>query len=88
MNAHSPEPWILAKSGVSIDAGRTRIRQEASLDREELRANARRIVAAVNACAGIPSEDLEQSASLDAYRRLIKLSFLADGAAAPLEGRS
>lgn len=37
---HSPAPWVLNKSGVSVDAGMTRIRQEASADRDELKANA------------------------------------------------
>jgi len=37
---HSPAPWMLNKSGVSVDAGMTRIRQEASADRDELKANA------------------------------------------------
>lgn len=46
MAAYSPAPWILAKSGVSVDAGATRIRMEASADREEIKANARLIAAA------------------------------------------
>lgn len=43
---YSPGPWVLAKSGVSVDAGATRIRMEASADREEIKANARLIAAA------------------------------------------
>lgn len=85
---HSPEPWTLAKSGVSVDAGSVRIRQEPGAPREELAANARRLAACVNACAGISTEDLEKAASLDPYSRLIQVSYVADQAAASLEGRS
>jgi hypothetical protein len=38
------EEWVVAKSGVSVDAGRaTRIRQEAGCPRDELQARARLI---------------------------------------------
>lgn len=45
---HSPGPWVVAKSGVSVDAGHLgpRIRQESTGPREVLEANARLIAAA------------------------------------------
>ena len=52
---------------------------------EHLDDRARRIVAALNAVAGIPTEDLEKLCLLGPYLRLIKLSRLADRQAAPLE---
>lgn len=53
--------------------------------KEHLDDRARRIVAALNAVAGIPTEDLEKLSLLGPYLRLIKLSHLADRQAAPLE---
>ena len=48
MAKHSPGPWVVAKSGVSVDAGHNgpRIRQESTGLREVLEANARLIAAA------------------------------------------
>ena len=43
---YSTGPWVLAKSGISVDAGNIRIRQEAGGTREEREANARLIAAA------------------------------------------
>ncbi len=84
--AHSPEPWTVSRSGVSVDAGNVRIRQEAGAPREELAANARRIAACVNACAGIATCDLESISALPDYLRLLKLSYLADRNASVMEG--
>lgn len=67
---HSPPPWVVAKSGVSVDAGAgsmeaTRIRQERGAPQEVLEANARLIAAApdllaairrVLACGGVRSD--------------------------------
>lgn len=47
MNGFSPGPWVIAKSGVSVDAGMIRIRQEATGAHDDVRkANARLIAAA------------------------------------------
>lgn len=43
---HSPGPWTVATSGVSVDAGAIRIRQEAGGSRDERAANAKLIAAA------------------------------------------
>lgn len=43
---YSPGPWTVTESGLSVDAGHTRIRQEAVGPREEREANARLISAA------------------------------------------
>lgn len=53
---------------------------------EHLDDRARRIVAALNAVAGIPTEDLEQLAAFEDYLRLLKLSCLADRQASTMEG--
>lgn len=54
MKNHTPGPWAVAKSGVSVDAGRaTRIRMEAGADREELKANATLIAAAPDLLASL-----------------------------------
>lgn len=52
---------------------------------EHLDDRARRIVASLNAVAGIPTGDLEKLSLLGDYLRLLKLSHLADRQAAPLE---
>ncbi len=97
---HTPTPWCLRPAPAScVD-----IVTPATLDRPSagsiarvragsggipVEANACRIVACVNACEGIGTDDLEKAAALDPYRRLIKLSFLASALAAePLESRS
>jgi hypothetical protein len=46
MNKHTPGPWSLTKSGVSVDAGKIRIRMEAGGQTDEIKANARLIAAA------------------------------------------
>lgn len=53
---------------------------------EHLDDRARRIVAALNAVAGIPTQDLEKLSHLADYLRLLKLSHLADRQAATMEG--
>ena len=53
MTAHAPGPWVVAKSGVSVDAGLTRIRQENAGPREVLAANARLIAAAPELLAAL-----------------------------------
>jgi len=53
---------------------------------EHLDDRARRTVASLNACAGIPTEDLEKLSLLGDYLRLLKLSHLADRQAATMEG--
>jgi hypothetical protein len=60
--------------------------QELEGEREEALATARRAVACVSVCAGIPTEDLERVAALESYLRLLKLSCLADQQAATFEG--
>lgn len=62
---HSPEPWELGYYGTVRDAsGRVILAspEDASDD------NLRRLVACVNACAGIPTEDLES-------RKVVPLNF-------------
>ena len=59
---HTPEPWRVApgadyQSGLTVDAGARGYVCDTGLGDEPL-ANARRIVACVNACAGIPTEKL------------------------------
>jgi hypothetical protein len=46
MSKHTPGPWTVTKSGVSVDAGMIRIRMEASGWTDEVKANARLIAAA------------------------------------------
>lgn len=53
---------------------------------EHLDDRARRIVAALNAVAGISTEDLEKLSAFCPYIRLLKLSALADRQAATMEG--
>ncbi len=53
---------------------------------EHLDDRARRIVASLNAVAGIPTEDLEKLSVFEDYLRLLKLSCLADRQAATMEG--
>ena len=70
---HSPEPWeqqgvFIVVNGISIHEARQRKQYEGSPRYPELlqqdEANARRIVACVNACAGIPTEVLEDVTGL------------------------
>jgi hypothetical protein len=65
---HTPEPWELSENGLSIfgpppdEWGITwlHLYSGGGISDEEQRANARRIVACVNACKGISTEELER----------------------------
>lgn len=61
---HTPEPWLVSKRTVfALNERGTNIFsalvQDAHTSTEELEANARRIVACINACAGFSIEELE-----------------------------
>lgn len=61
---HTPEPWLVSKRTVFALNERgtnifSAILQDVHTSTEELEANARRIVACVNACAGFSIEELE-----------------------------
>lgn len=63
MSGHSPEPWKFSidadgRVNIFVDDGRVVTLCHARLRPED----ARRIVACVNACAAIPTEDLEKDA--------------------------
>ncbi len=74
--SHTPEPWFIFRNGHCIGGPHEQGPQDQSAQEtagiatcgvrrrtdEEIEANARRIVACVNACAGIPTEDLEHAA--------------------------
>ena len=64
MSGHSPEPWkfstdVDGRVNIFVDDGRTVTLCHARLRPED----ARRIVACVNACAAIPTEELEKAAA-------------------------
>lgn len=86
MGKHTQEPWKLYRNDQSVgDANGFAVcdvwpRGDDGMASEEGKANARRIVACVNACEGIPTEDLEQSP-----RRMFH--FLADFASCEIEKR-
>ena len=72
MSKHTPEPWVMSTKANGnwwhISAGNQAIAavHAASKKRNEpyasmFEANARRIIACVNACAGLPTEQLESS---------------------------
>ena len=75
MSGHTKEPWRVTADGFIASSGfvpiRTPFREGAfktgpgrsDHSDELLDANARRIVACVNACAAIPTEDLEKAAA-------------------------
>ena len=82
---HTPEPWDI---GVSADNGLPCVDKVGSVfveicecwgevdDKEETeqsQANARRIVACINACAGIPTEDLEDAAGEETQWQRLEL---------------
>lgn len=63
---HTPEPWEVCAFGIGLHANNIPICQfhnKLGDDFPNCEANARRIVACVNACAGIPNEDLEMDNS-------------------------
>ena len=66
---HTPEPWLVSKRTVFALNERgtnifSAIVQDAHTSTEELEANARRIVACVNACAGISTVELDMDNSM------------------------
>lgn len=64
-----------------------RLEGDAAYAEEEIEANARRVIALVNACEGIPTEDLERVAARFPTDRAATLRYLADVAnRAALEG--
>lgn len=73
VNEHTKEPWHVFKYGVQSENNWTIAITDTKLNNGE--ANARRIVACVNACAGIQEENLHTmqtaSKSLDAWKQLI-----------------
>jgi hypothetical protein len=87
MDDHTPEPWV-AQLGY---AGPVQTVFVSAPDRDGFRAwtdaDARRIVAAVNACAGIPTKDLETAAANPGgpHCRLSWLAWLADRLSRELE---
>lgn len=78
---HTPEPWH-AVPGANLTL--LAVGDAASITRERQlggvlsAADARRIVACINACAGIPTEELEGASALSGRHRL---EMLADSAA-------
>lgn len=66
---HTQEPWkfIDVIGGCSVYAGRREVLRYSFSPDAENKANARRIVACVNACAGIPTDDLEMSPHLGIF---------------------
>ncbi len=62
MDKHTPGPWLYSDDGkniISMDDEANENFVVAILDGPDKIANAQRIVACVNACEGIPNEDLE-----------------------------
>ena len=66
MSKHTPEPWKLCRNDQSVGDARGYAvcdvwpRGDDQLASEEGKDNARRIVACVNACRGLPTDELEQ----------------------------
>jgi len=82
---YSTGPWVLAKSGISVDAGNIRIRQEAGGTREEREANARLIAAAPDllaACAEfVRKVECGEARSIRSYRQMKAAIAKAEGGA-------
>jgi hypothetical protein len=57
---HTPEPWTAKGYTLHAADGRRLNNDYTRVSVDEMRANARRIVACVNALAGIPTEALEE----------------------------
>ena len=55
---HSPEPWVRGTDGLICDANGEYICDTCGTSLPEGEENQKRIVACVNACAGIPTADL------------------------------
>lgn len=61
MGQHTPEPWILDGNCVAAESDQLNKGYYTAIGRGPDRdGNARRIVACVNACRGLPTEELEQ----------------------------
>ena len=65
---HTPEPWISEGSFIGIPNGKGTFYMStlSGINQERREADARRIVACVNACAGLSTEFLEQIDSIQA----------------------
>lgn len=63
MSEHTPEPWAIAEAFGGLIPIWSRVKWITNIHAvpEESSNNARRIVACVNACAGIPTETLENA---------------------------
>ena len=86
-NNHTPEPWHLCevenetgriKHLVPVDAEKMSLLTIVENDQATFAAiynddDARRIIACVNACEGIPTDALERSKSLDEFMRSMKV---------------
>ena len=61
MSEHTPEPWRAEEASIYRDAGQALVVDCGVVHRSkgERHANARRVVATINACAGIATEVLE-----------------------------
>lgn len=70
---HTPEPWKLYRNDQSVgDAVGHAVcdvwpRGDDKIASEEGKANARRIVACVNACRGLPTDEMEKSGLASAF---------------------
>jgi len=79
MSDHTPEPWRLYPPGACVPHYDVRERivsdcpSGRSVSDPISEADARRIVACVNACAGIPTEALEAGAVREALDLLVRL---------------
>lgn len=87
--SHSPEPWILDEElwGGRDANGRKIFSKQRHSDVEQetevAKANRRRIVACINACAGIDTRSLEMCAAAESAsprERLRQLALLAEAA--------
>lgn len=97
MSKHTPEPWVMSTKADGnwwhISAGNQAIAavHAASKKRNEpyasmFEANARRIIACVNACAGLPTEQLESSPLGGVLNGVASLIAQRDELLAALEG--
>lgn len=75
MNNHTKEPWLIDENNIHIgsiatlhgdDAGYSEIWSEWDGSPKSHKDNARRIVACVNACRGLATDDLEQRGLISA----------------------
>lgn len=73
IEAHTPEPWIFEAPDADHEGIIIGRRGGAVVDGDFTEANARRIVAAVNACESIPTEDLESIAGRIALKSVMQM---------------